>query len=420
MNVFRSRMSKPVGGLVAVALLISACSSDDSGGDDTAGEAATANPELLGPSRPATGEALTIGFITDGQSATVDGRPEVTAARAAVDYVNGHLGGVAGRPLELDVCETHLTPAGATDCANQMIADDVPIVLQVAPGVAEPIVTALDEAQIPYFVDAAIDQSILLSPNSYVLTNTLGGLAAPVKVAEDNEVEKVAALLIDVPTAVGPIRSLGGPLFEQAGVAVDFVPVPPGTPDMTPQVQQALGDGADMFNIIGDPTFCVSALGALNTLGFDGIRLVNPQCLGADMAENVSGGIDGVQVATTESLDASDPEVALYEAVLAQYAEEDIEPHLSTTSGGYAIVVGFARAMSGLTGNVTPDTVRSSMASMSPQPLPLLDGQTFQCDRSLFTLTPAVCSSGIAIVTLDADGNPTDTEAFDTAPIING
>jgi hypothetical protein len=57
---------------------------------------------------------------------------------------------------------------------------------------------------------------------------------------------------------------------------------------------------------------------------------------------------------------------------------------------------------------------------MTPQPLPLLDGQTFKCDRALFTLTPAVCSSGIAIVTLDADGNPKNTEAFDTAPIING
>jgi branched-chain amino acid transport system substrate-binding protein len=402
-------------GLVAVALLASACSGDDDSGDGASGsgDSPAADPALLGPSKPASGEPLTIGFISDGQSATVDGRVEITGAEAAVEYVNEHLGGVAGRPLELDVCETHLTPAGATDCANQMIADEVPIVLQVAPGVAEPIVTALDEAQIPYFVDAAIDQSILLSPNSYVLTNTLGGLAAPVKVAEDNDVEKVASLLIDVPTAVGP-------LFDAAGVDIDFIAIPPGTPDMTPQVQQALSDGAEMFNIIGDSTFCVSALGALNTLAFDGIRLINPQCLSTDMASNVSGGIDGVQVATTESLDTSDPEVALYEAVLAQYAPEGTEPHLGTTSGGYAIVVGFARAMTALTGDITPSTIHAALASMTPQPLPLLDGQTFKCDRALFTLTPAVCSSGIAIITLDADGNPKNTEAFDTAPIING
>jgi branched-chain amino acid transport system substrate-binding protein len=208
-------------------------------------------------------------------------------------------------------------------------------------------------------------------------------------------------------------------LFDKAGLSVDYVAIPPGTPDMTPQVQDALGRGAQMFNIIGDPAFCISALGALNTLGFNGVRLVNPQCLDANSATSIPGGIDGVKVATTESLDARDPEVALYEAAMARYSP-GTDPHFSSTSGGFAIVLAFARAMSGLSGDLTPDSVRSTLAAMAPQPQPLLSSQTFKCDHSLFKLTPAVCSSGIAIVTLDAAGKAKDSVAFDTQAILNG
>lgn len=418
MNNARAHPRIAMAGLVALGLLITSCSSDSKPAGNGNSSSAETNEALLGPSKPASGAAIKLGFITEGQSATTDARPELASTDAAVKYINEHLGGITGRPIELITCQTHLTPAGAADCANQMVAAKIPVVLEVTPGEPQPIVTALDAARIPYFVDAAVDPQVLLSPNSYVVTNTLGGLASPVKVASDSGVQKVATLLIDVPAAVGPIKALGQPLFDKAGLSVDYVAIPPGTPDMTPQVQDALGRGAQMFNIIGDPAFCISALGALNTLGFNGVRLVNPQCLDSNSATSIPGGIDGVKVATTESLDARDPEVALYEAAMAHYSP-GTDPHFSSTSGGFAIVLAFARAMSGLSQDLTPDSVRSTLASMVPQPQPLLNGQTFKCDHSLFKLTPAVCSSGIAIVTLDADGKAKDSVAFDTQAILN-
>jgi hypothetical protein len=76
--------------------------------------------------------------------------------------------------------------------------------------------------------------------------------------------------------------------------------------------------------------------------------------------------------------------------------------------------------MTGHQGEFTPESVKQSLESMKAQPQPLLSGQTFKCDRKLVALTPPVCSSGIAIVTLDADGKQKDSKAFDAAPIING
>jgi branched-chain amino acid transport system substrate-binding protein len=374
---------------------------------------------LLGPARPATAATVDVGFITDGQSAAADGRPEIAAAQAAVKYVNGYLGGLAGHALRLRVCETHGTPGGAQDCASQMVAAKVPVVLQSAPGQPGPIVKTLAAAGITYLTYATADPQVLLSPSSFVLSNTLGGLAAPVHLAAESHIKRVAELIIDVPAAVGPIESLGGPLFKAAGITVDFITVPPGTPDMTPQVQSGLARQDELFTIIGDPTFCASALRALNTLGFKGTKLVNSQCLSSDLAKKVPGGVGGVKVGTTESYDASDHEVGLYEAVLKRFAP-GTAPHQSATSGGYAVVIGLARAMGAHVGDVTKVSVPAALIAAAPQPMPLLAGQTFQCNRKVFTLTPAVCSTGMAIATLSPDGQPQEAVPFDSSAILKG
>jgi branched-chain amino acid transport system substrate-binding protein len=416
-NAARVRVAVVV---IAALAIGAACSSNNPKGGTSATattvKSAAAIAKLLGPVKQASGVPVKIGYIYDGQSQGIDARSELVMARATAKYVNERLGGVAGRPLEIVDCADDATPAGATDCANQMIAAKVPAVLSGAPSQPAAIVKLLEPAKIPYFVYAGIDQSVLLSADGYVLTNPLGSLAASIKVANDSGVKKVAMLLIDVPAAVGPVQAIATPLFKKAGLSVSYTPVAPGTPDMTPQIQAALSKGAQQFTIIGDPAFCISALSALKTLGYTGKSVVNSQCLSADVAKNVPGGIDGVKVATNESLDAKDPQVALYEAVAAKYAPST-PPHASGNSGGYAAVVGFARATTGLTGDVTAATVQNALLTMSPQPLPLLKGQTFKCNHKT-PLVPAVCSNGAVILTVDAAGKFKSAEIFDSAPYI--
>lgn len=415
------RARAAVATLATLVLLTSACSSSKPGATGNTGGSSITKParndKLLGTSNPASGTPIKIGYINDGQSQGVDARPEVAAAQAAVKYVNAYLGGVAGRPVELVTCATNLTPAGGTDCANQMIAAKVPVALSAAPSQPAAILKGLAAAKIPYFAYAGIDQSMLLSPDAYVLTNPLGTLAVPIKVAKDAGVKKVAMVLINLPAAVGPIKSIAPQFFNHSGLSVSFIPVAPGTPDMTPQIQGALSSGAQQFTVIGDSAFCISALGALKTLGFSGNVVINSQCFSKDLAGSVSGGVDGVQIATNESLDPKDPEVALYEAVMAKYAPS-VPPHMGGNSNGFAAVVGFVRALKGFTGDLTPDTVRTTLASAPPQPLPLLGGQTFTCNHKVYPLTPAVCSTGAAIITLDASGKAKSTVAFDASPYL--
>jgi ABC-type branched-subunit amino acid transport system substrate-binding protein len=417
MRTIRHRAALPI--FVAVALVIAAsCGGTTEGGTPISSKS---DPSLMGPSKPATGTPIKVGLITEGKTAVIDNTGMEAAANSAVKYVNEHLGGIKGHPIEIVLCQTQATPAGSADCANKMIADKVPVVLGATPAAPAPIVSALQGASIPYFIDTAVDQASVLSPNTYVLTNTLGFLASPVIIAKQNNHKKVATILIDVPAAVGPIKALGQPYYDKAGIENSIVAIPPGTPDMTPQVQAELSKNPEMFVIVGDPGFCTAGLGALETLGFEGTKFINSQCLSPDLHTAVAGGIGGVLVGATSSLSSSDPEVALYDAVMEAYAP-DVEAHATATPEGYAIVVALARAMeSGLQGDAfTPESVKAAFAAMTPQTMPLLAGETFKCDRQLFKLTPAVCSSAIAVIKMNDDGTPGPSEAIDVLPIING
>jgi branched-chain amino acid transport system substrate-binding protein len=418
MSTRHSRGHVAVVVLIALSAIAAACGDKASSSADHS--TTTVDLSVLGTPKPAKGTPLKIGWISDGGGAATDGPGEKAATGAAVKYVNEYLGGVQGRPIELVWCETALTPAGATDCANQMVTAKVPIVLASTPGVADPIVKVLTEAKIPFLVHTAVDQSVVLSADAYVLTNVLGFLATPVKIAKDKGYKKVATLIIDLPVSVGPVKAIEQPLYDKAGIAVDYTAVPPGTPDMTPQVQAAASKNPDMFVIIGDPTFCTAGLSALKTVGFKGTIFINQQCMSPDLAKSVPGGTKDVLVGTAQALAAGeDHESKLYTAVMAKYAP-GVAPFQTIRPNAYAAVLGFARAMSGSTGEVTPDSVRATFASAQPQPMPLLSGETFKCDGTLFKLTPAVCSTGMAVATLDADGNVVKMEPVDTRDMVNG
>ena len=385
---------------------MTACSSSSSSASGTKTTSTTSSASsLLGPSKPATGTPVKIGFVSDGKSQAVDNSSEIPAAKATATYVNEHLGGLGGHPIEIDGCETALTPAGATDCANQMITDKVAAVLVNQSGEASSIYTGVSAGGIPFVAHEVADQNVLTGKNSYVLTNALADFVGPAKVAQDGGAKRAAVIVINVPGTVGPLNSIGKIFYKNAGVALDIVAVPPGTPDMTSQVQAELSKGPDQIQVIGDESFCTSALKAMKTLGFSKTVVVISQCITATSAQSIPGGYAGMKVVTVTSSDPADADLQLFHAVMSTYSSGT---EISfATPGAYATVLGFARATSALTGDVTPASVEAAMAAMSPQRQPLGAGSTFQCNGKQITYTPPVCSTAVLVATLDSSGQPT-------------
>ena len=388
----------------------------------TAAGAATGSgsgAKALGTAKAAKGEPITVGFFTEGKSEALDNSIEITSAGIAVDYINDYLGGVAGRPLKLQVCEGRNSPAGATACANEFAAAGVPIVLAVTSGNSGTITSALNDADIPIFWPGAPTEEVQTLPNALALTNSTASLfTAPAAVAKAQKAKAASEITVDVAGALDPVRNVAAPLYEKLGIDYDIVAMPLGTADMTPQVQATLAKNPDMVHIIGNDAFCISALKALKTLGFDGETIVIAPCIGATTAESV-GGLDGIKLITNTSTDPRAKETKLYLAAAKKY-EPSLERGVvlgNVAPSAWVSVLGFARLMSGYKGEVTSTNVIPTLRAAKPIPVPLADGVTAQCDGTQVTSSKNVCSRDVLLATLDAKGTPKSFKAVDLSVV---
>lgn len=383
--------------------------------DDGGSDVEDAGPDL-GTPMPAEGDPVTVGFISEGQSEAIDNSSELVAAEAAVEYINEYVNGAGGRVVELVTCETKSTPAGAQDCVAEMASAGAVAILNGVSGQAPSITAAAADAGIPFIQYQGVDSDTMGNENSSVITNGLSALAGPAKVAADAGDSKVGFVVIDVPAAADPLEAAAPIFFGNAGVEVEVVRIPPGTADLTPQIQAAIADGADHLSMIGDVTFCTSVLQAVDTLGFEGTITVIPQCFDENSADNVN--TEGLIMPTTRTSDPADAEYKLFLDVMKTYAPDGATDDIA--GGGFAAVVAFARAMAGHPdGEMNPDSVKTQLLEMEPAAMPLgLDESSFQCDRTAIAITPAICSDDALVTTLDAEGQPTGYEPLDIADLL--
>jgi len=406
---------------LSAALALASCGNSSSAGDSSAGSGSSTGNTALGPAKPATGSPLKIGYITDGKSSTIDFSALQQTAEAAVKYVNEHLGGVAGHPISLDICKTQQNPATATECANQMVKDGVPVVLNDLSGVGPSIVPTIAKAKIPYLTFSGTTTPELTTPGVYSMTGSiasfLGGLAA---YSKQEGVKKVAVIGMNIPAVIQGVDSIGKAAFAKAGVAMTMVPVDPGTADLSPQIGTAVADHADALLVFGDPAICAGALKAAQSLGFSGKRYVVAQCVNKASATSIPGGWGGVIVSAISDLSSSDKEYQLYKAVLEQYSPKTAAANVADSGAveGYGAVLGFARIMANVaSGEVTPSVVAAAITHAKDVTLPVGGGLTFTCDGKAVPGLPGICSVGAQITTLAADGTPTTYSPIDASSL---
>jgi branched-chain amino acid transport system substrate-binding protein len=411
-------------GLVAaVALLAGACSDDD-GDDGGSGDTSTTVDvaAALGEPNPASGEPVKIGLITEGGSEAIGSQSELTeqGARIAVEYANQYLGGIGGRPIELVVCGNGATPAGAQDCANQMVENGVVAVTLPFTGFGASQAPIITGAGISYVTGSGNSAEELTAPNAFALTGGYPGtLGAFAKHAQEHDVKRFAMVTIDVPSATQAAETLGGMVFKNAGVEYEVVAAPPGTPDLTPQVQSAVDGGADAIGVTGDVTFCTSFLQAYQTLALTETKYVIAPCVDPTVIESLGDVLAGSWIATITSNSGEDADI--YSAIVDLYAPDegiDADPNVSVgVAAGVGAVLNLVRAMDGLTGDVTKETVLAQMKAAKDVPLFLGGGQTFTCDGTAVPIMPNVCSAGFQMGTLTADGQIEDLEPVDASDL---
>jgi branched-chain amino acid transport system substrate-binding protein len=360
--------------------------------------------ECAGPA--ATGDSVKFGIVwPEGPVVNI---PEIgDSAKAAAEYANECLGGVGGHPIELDSCTIDETnPAAATTCGNQFVEDGVAGVVVTITSQGATLVPIVTGAGIPYIVSGGTSPAESLDSTGLVFSVS-GGVAASLgamaQYAKDQGIAKMALLVSD--NAAAGVQGLAGIPFGKAGVEVDVVSVPAGTPDMTPQLSAALSDGAGATAVIGDATLCISYLQATQSIDPDGKHGLIVTCVGDDVITAVGDALDGATLFGGAPEDSDDPEHVLYLDVMAKYSPDT--PTKGFTGVGYQVVTSLLRGLAGISGDADAASVASTMKATKDIVSPAGFGQTFSCsEQPLPPLT--VCTE------------VTDPQLFDASPLFTG
>jgi branched-chain amino acid transport system substrate-binding protein len=424
----RPRRAIALAALSVLLLGAVACGDDDD--DDAASEEdeATSGSEatdLLGPEDPASGEPVLIGMVSDGATQAFDNTDELRVAEATAEYWNTHKAGVGGRPIEVVTCETGADPAGGTDCANQMVEAGVVAVGLSQSGVADAVWEPLHAAGVPTLFLQTSAEDLLADPEtSFTMVNPLATLfGVPIAVADSEGTDQIAFVNIDVPQANASFDSgAAEAILSNAGLDYELVKIPPGTADMTSQMQQVAESGAGVVQIVGNDAFCIAALQGLNAVGYEGEITTISQCITDVTREAIPGDqLEGISITAIMALGATDDEAyQLYQAVMGTYGTEVTDVDNALTMGAYTTMASLAAALGAISGDITPATAAEAIKSMDEADYPGAAGLTYQCGGSAFPSSPAICSNNSLRASLDAEGVPASYEAVDSTEILEG
>jgi len=416
-----------VGVLLAVLLVAAACTESDdttsgsTGSDDSSPSADEVAVELDCEGPEATGDPVPVGLAWPEGGQALN-QPDVgEAARGTVEYANECLGGIGGRPIDLVECPESEDAASVAACADTFLDADV-----VAGGITgtqfgDSLASPLAAADIPFFSPTGAGAE-LLAENGYIFgTGAAGSLGGAAAYAEANSLESVALVVVE--DVAAQLEAFATPAFDAAGVEFSAIPVPLGTPDMTPQLRTALESEPDAVAILGDETLCISYLQAFEALAPDGITsMVIPTCLADTVAEALGGDevLEGMTVIGAQDVQSDDPEAELYRAVMQEYSPDT--DAFGFASFGYWAVLGLVRATEGLEGEVTAATVTEALERDRDVVAPVGAGTTFNCATTPI-LQPAplvaVCGRSSQVGSVES-GVLVDVEVFDISPLFGG
>ncbi len=267
---------------------------DDAMAEDDGGEPAAGGDlaDRYAPQGEATGEPIKVGF-QNPEGDPAGSFPEYSeGARAAVAFINAELGGLGGRPIELDVCVMAITPDDSQRCANELSADGVELAMSSLNffGNHFPIYQG---SEIPVVVGTPITVGDFTSEGVFSVGaggGCLGTHTAMVMTATQivPEIEGVEPNRISVPWAdtppgvvcyydleAKPLDVLNGSVpgdSELAGTLPELehigVPVLPGSADVTAQATEVLDFDPDVIMYSAQGADCWTFVDAMGRLGW--------------------------------------------------------------------------------------------------------------------------------------------------------
>lgn len=232
----------------------------------------------------ATGEPIRLGFVNSENGAGTF--PEYTVAMTdAVRLLNEELGGIKGRPVELEKCHPD-DAAQAEQCAQKFAAD--PTLVGVLHGAIDSDTAAFHRVlspKLPLLGGLPLQLPDAQAPNAhYFSSGQFGALGVVTYARQYARADKVAMLTTEgfaaSERAVAAIRQG----LEASGVRVTVARYPANSTDLGPSITASGAADADLFiPVVADAGHCVNLQTALQNLRINTQVLTLAGCLSQEV-----------------------------------------------------------------------------------------------------------------------------------------
>lgn len=299
--------------------------------------------------------------------------PELSAAaKAAVKYINEKMGGVAGRPLELEVCAAGDSAESAVGCANRFVnRPDIPFVINSTYNTAAVSSVLLNKKAIFTFNASLADAT---TPNLYTLDP---GIIVPTQVMIDaalrDKVKSVSVLITDDPETKQAILPLLEMIAKKSGVSITHVVPVGGSVDMTTAVTAAQAESVDgLITVLTNADQCIPVGQALTALDIKKPIYSAETCAKTQIIE--SGAVNGWTFTISSDGALSEktpgPDTLRFREIIGNYSEGT--PDFGGTAGYAVAQIMAIRDLYELVGvdKITPDALNNALrAGWKAKPL---------------------------------------------------
>lgn len=391
--------------ILSLSLLGAACGDDDDGGSSastTAGGGDTGATTTAGGSgggdsgRAASGEPIRLGFVNQEGDPAGDYSDFHAGVDVAIAYINEELGGIDGRPLELEFCETR-TASGGDVCANEMVQAGVPMVIGGYNTHTGPMLPILQSAGVPLVSAAALSSGDFPSDDNHwaIMISTITGYVATGQYINSLDPERVSIIHIDAPPPLQASQILAG-VVEPSGATVELFALPADAPDVTPVVSAAGADDPDVIMLAMAPPACGKVMAAVAQLGLGAQVITPPGCINLESLQSAGSGAAGTQffspLEPVISAEPSEEMQAYFDALEAYGSGEPTQ----RGAEGFAMIMTVKSILEAAGGaDATADSILEFMRGASQ--VEVYMGVPFTCTPPPLDQAPAVCADGVQI-----------------------
>lgn len=337
---------------------------------------------------------MTLGFV-NMEGSPAGSFPEARAgAEAAVAYVNQTQGGVDGRQLELEACQTNGTPESSQSCAQRLVAAQPAAVVGGVDFGAEAAVPVITTAGIPYVTGSPTLIGELRNEGAYAFTGGVAGdlLAIGQYLIDEQQVRSVGVLHADLPGLLNAAVSAAGDVFRAKQVNdVTLVAEKVDAADFAPALTAALAGDPEALIVVFPAQSCSRILQAAASLGVQAQMYFPGACASPAVVESAGSVLERTTFAAgytpVPATGGTPEEQAFREAIPA-------DQRSPVSQAAFSSVLNLAAVMD--TAGTDPASVRTALSQAVDAPN--VFAHPYTCDGLQISLLPSVCNLDVRLL----------------------